>query len=514
MSSCTDEGVVSGIAKHFRRRTNEVEAAYRSAPRNVRTVLRRQFVNTTIRSSERPVCRFIGEAELTRTLGALRLDVGLLTLARIYDEAHIALCKAKVAAERGKSHNERFLKNQCVDLRPLITGLDEEQAAEHQIKLEESQDSKAALQAVWVPVSKMCFDELPRITNLADVLPGEKERSHEYAGIGGGGGSDVISASLIGLLLRKHNKEMNLLVSTRTYNTGSQGKNGSKSGVKRTIHGHGGHAKYAGKDISGTYLITKDTKAEGRDLEHIPVSEHKQVFMVLDQSESRAEIPEHERANLPEQYDAILAQARKPPQTMVIASPSLVKHFVDSDEIDPQDTKDAIDTVVTVDTGGDVFGSGAAGHATPDQDLRVQKAIYQLVEKYNLVTAVVAPGVDAPASAPRKAKEAGGMVYQPDKAEQELILDALVKYGMDGSDPDRYGKTTLALQARLKGILGWTSLDLPEYVINTWENPWSSFVYIQECMSDIIFMPTKDLLPLIESTRRRGSSVTSHIGHG
>jgi hypothetical protein len=34
--------------------------------------------------------------------------------------------------------------------------------------------------------------------------------------------------------------------------------------------------------------------------------------------------------------------------------------------------------------------------------------------------------------------------------------------------------------------------------VNTWENPWSSFAYIRECMSDIILMPLKDLLPLID----------------
>jgi hypothetical protein len=118
---------------------------------------------------------------------------------------------------------------------------------------------------------------------------------------------------------------------------------------------------------------------------------------------------------------------------------------------------------------------------------------------HNLVTAVVTPGVDAPSDAPQKAFSAGGKVYKPTEDEKGMLLDLLAnKYKMDGSDPSRFGKTTLALQARLRGVVGWTSLDLPEHVVDTWENPWNSFVYIRECMSDIILMPTTQLLPLIE----------------
>jgi hypothetical protein len=88
---------------------------------------------------------------------------------------------------------------------------------------------------------------------------------------------------------------------------------------------------------------------------------------------------------------------------------------------------------------------------------------------------------------------------KPTKDEKSMLLDFLAnEYKMDGSDPSRFGKTTWALQARLRGVAGWTSLDLPEYVVDTWENPWNSFVYIRECMSDIILMPTTKLLPLIE----------------
>jgi hypothetical protein len=262
---------------------------------------------------------------------------------------------------------------------------------------------------------------------------------------------------------------MDILISTRTWATGSQGKNGAKLGIKREVYNHGGPAEAHGRPVAGTFLVRDDTRAEGRDLETIPFSHHNQIFLVLDQGESTSEIPESDTAALDAQFRAVLAQAGRP-----------------------------IDTVLVVDTGGDVFGADAEGGTTPDQDFRVQKAMTAMSSAYNLVTAVVSPGVDAPDDAPEKAFQAGGMVYRPTPEEKAMLLDLLVKeYKMDGSDPSRFGKTTLALQARLRGTLGWTSLDLPAYVVDTWDNPWNSFVYIRECMSDIVLMPTTSLLPLI-----------------
>jgi len=304
------------------------------------------------------------------------------------------------------------------------------------------------------------------------LLPGEKSAAVEYAGVGGGGGSDIVSASLLGHLLRRAGKEMNLLVSTRTWRTGSQGKKGSKLGVKREIRQHGGPAMLGGNIVGGTYRITQETQSEGRDLETVPIRKHEDVFIVLDQGEEIGDIAEEDKATLLSQFRAVLAQRRP------------------------------VDTVIVVDTGGDVFGGNSPNFATPDQDIRVQRAMSQLSDAYpNLVTAVLAPGVDAPNDAPEKAQKAGGKVYRPTNDEKTMLLDLMVReYEMDGSSPDRFGKTALCLQERLKGKLGWTSLNLPEHVVNTWENPWSSFVFIRECMSDIILMPLMDLLPLIDPT--------------
>lgn len=479
--------LASYLSIGLQHKVKDVEHAYNSTSRNVRTILRRQIFNAAYRTSDYPVCKFRGEGQLLNALGKLDLGVALLTLARIYDEGHVTLCKSISAARKVKPIHEDFRLNPVIDLQSLIAEIILRKEAVHdRIVLEDTGDKGAPFRAVWKPVPLMSFDCLPRLASLAGRLPGEDLDSHGYAGIGGGGGSDVISASLLGRLLQAHEKQMNLLVSTRTWATGSQGSKGSKIGIKREVYNHAGHAKASGKPVSGTFRIKEDTYAEGRDLETIPLAYHKQIYMVLDQGESASEIPENDRADLKDQFDAVLAQAERPSTVVIINT---------GGDVLGQDERH-IDTVLSVDTGGDVFGADGSGGTTPDQDFRVQKAISTLQTR-NLVTAVVAPGVDAPENAPQKALRAGGMVYRPTKEEEKMLLDILVEYRMDGSDPKRFGKTSLALQARLKGILGWTSLDLPEHVVDTWENPWSSFVYIQECMSDIILMPTRELLPLI-----------------
>ncbi|KAH0832674.1 hypothetical protein AYO21_04782 [Fonsecaea monophora] len=473
-----DHTLISNLAARLQHLADDVERVYATGSRNVRTVLRRQYINTIHPTTARPLCRLLGEDQLMKALRRLSLKLALFTLARVYDECHVALCREIAAARKGEILYEGFRRNPCVDLRLLADqiGLHKE-VVDDQILLETTFDDVAPLRAMWKPVHPMSFDNLSPLHSLSDLLPGEQWPSHEYAGIGGGGGSDIISASLLGHLLRQHKKQMDLLVSTRTWATGSQGKKGSKLGIKREVYNHGGAVEAHGRPVAGTFRVKNDTTAEGRDLEAIPLPYHSQIFMVLDQGESRSQISEDDKADLTDQFHAVLDQARRP-----------------------------IETVLIVDTGGDVFGADSNGATTPDQDYRVQKAINRLSPEYNLVTVVVAPGVDAPNDAPQKASKAGGVVYKPTKDEKLMLLDLLAtKYRMDGSDPNRFGKTTLALQARLRGVVGWTSLDLPHYVIDTWENPWNSFVYIRECMSDIILMPTPKLLPLIEPTRGKGS---------
>jgi hypothetical protein len=454
--------------------SSDIESAYIRSPCNVQAILARQISSvspSTNASVGRPICRINGEEAFLKALRTVSLAQALFTLARIYDVGHIAICTNYASAKRGKPHNAGWLRDPCVDVSRLTEGiLEENQKFHDDIELMSSDEHPKFLRATWVPVAAMSFDHLPILKTLSALLPGEMSAGKEYAGIGGGGGSDVISASLLGHLLRRSGKEMNLLISTRTWRTGSQGKKGSKLGVKREIHQHSGPAILDNKLVGGTYRIKEETYSEGRDLETVPINHHRDIFVVLDQGEETGAIPEDERAELPEQFRAVLAQCHP------------------------------LDTVIVVDTGGDVFGGNSPGFSTPDQDIRVQRAMACLSDGYpNLVTAVLAPGVDTPVDAPEKAEKAGGKVYKPTPEEQTLLLDLLAReYQMDGTNPNRFGKTNLCLQAGLRGQRGWTSLNLPEHVVKTWENPWSSFAYIRECMSDIILMPLKDLLPLID----------------
>ncbi|KIV90402.1 hypothetical protein PV10_07712 [Exophiala mesophila] len=402
------------------------------------------------------------------------MDVGqaLFTMARVYDAGHIFVCKNRSLAQRKKPHDEALLTHPVMDVsrlsQQIVDGYD---YCNSEVTLQQSAGRRGVLEASWTLVVPMSFDHLPVLDSLGGLLPGETRSGRYYAGIGGGGGSDVISASLLGHLLRASGKEMNLVVSTRTWRTGSQGAKGSKMGIRREIHQHGGQAMLNNSPVPGTYRVTKETYSEGRDLETVPVGHHKDIYLVLDQGEEGEDIDEHERSQLEQQFRAVMAQHQ------------------------------TLDTIIAVDTGGDVFGADSTTFSTPDQDLRVQRALSHLSNLYpSLVTAVLAPGVDAPSNAPDKAQMAGGKVYKLSSEEKDKLLGLLGgEYRMDGSDTGRFGKTTLSLQEALKGIRGWACLNLPGHVVDTWENPWSCFVYIRDCMTDIVLMPLEGLLPLIEA---------------
>ncbi|KEF59032.1 uncharacterized protein A1O9_03875, partial [Exophiala aquamarina CBS 119918] len=456
---------------------SEIGPVLAESPSNVKVILSRQLAGSSnraqgwVNSQDHPVCHIQGESEFLQVVKTQGLMKTLFTLARIYDAGHVAICRHLASAKRKESHNADLLKQPCLDIDGLTLGIiDGAHTIDDNINVSPSDTRPGVLRATWAAVPAMTFSQLPLLGSLSDLLPGEQSDAKEYAGIGGGGGSDVISASVLGHLLRKSGKEMNLLISTRTWRTGSQGRAGTKMGVRREIFNHGGPAFLYGKPVPGTYRVTKQTFSEGRDLETVPISHHEDVFIVLDQGEESNDIPEDEKADLSLQYEAVLAERSR------------------------------IDTVVIVDTGGDVFGGDFAGFTTPDQDVRAQRAAISLSHDYrNLVTAVLAPGVDAPIDAEEKAERAGGRRYHPTPEEQALLLNLLAhEYQMDGSNPGRFGKTTLCLQAALRGERGWASLNLPSHVVNTWENPWSSFAFIRECMTDIILMPLTSLLPLID----------------
>ena len=435
----------------------QIKQNWKDVPINVHTVLGRQIRNTIQPDPLKPTSQMIDLLKFTLALRVLPFGDAILTLARLYEAGHQLVCKTL------HMHITNGLGPK-IHVATLAKELERDPTkASYDIEILSRDDS--SLEAAWKKVPDMSFDNLPQLLTLKGRLPGERIDSDRYAGIGGGGGSDVVSASLLGRLLHNSGKRMDLLISTRTWNTGSQGKEGSKIGVKREIYRHGGQAMYNGRLVGGTYRVMSETNSEGRYLENIPLdSQNPQqlIWIVLDQSQAE-DVPSSEQATLSEQYGGVLAQGEQK-------------------------------TVIVVDTGGDVFGSDENS-----QDLRAQRAMRKL-KNYNLVIAVLAPGVDAPDDAPAKALQAGGQRYELSAEEQGEMLKTLVDdYRMDGSEPEIYSKTSLAFQERLRGHIGWVSLNLPEYVINTWKNPWNSFVYIFPCMSHIIFVPMLELLPLIDT---------------
>ena len=83
----------------------EICSALEDSPKNVRAVLRRQLLNNTKCDAKRPICKLQGEDDFYQSLteAGVPLKASLFTIARVWDEAHIRLCKAISAKEEGKS---------------------------------------------------------------------------------------------------------------------------------------------------------------------------------------------------------------------------------------------------------------------------------------------------------------------------------------------------------------------------------------------------------------------------
>jgi hypothetical protein len=77
---------------------------------------------------------------------------------------------------------------------------------------------------------------------------------------------------------------------------------------------------------------------------------------------------------------------------------------------------------------------------------------------------------------------------------------------MDGTDPERFGKTPLAWQFALEGLAGFQCLPLPKRVVLDRKNPWDPFVAIdggaseshEGAMSGLFFMALEDHLRAIK----------------
>jgi hypothetical protein len=159
-----------------------------------------------------------------------------------------------------------------------------------------------------------------------------------------------------------------------------------------------------------------------------------------------------------------------------------------------------VDTLIAVDTGGDslysIHASADQSKATPDQDLRVLMALKH-VKIQNRISAVVAVGVDSPANAPDILLQAKASYFRPNQRDSMSILNTYQKWKMDGSDENRFGKTSLAWQSALSQNYGVRVLPLPARVVADFRNPWNPFVNISPSMAGIFFMKVEDHLGAI-----------------
>ena len=461
------------------RSRNELSNVYDALSSSVQLVFSREVakISEAREGANINKVHLLQEMDLLQAMLLCGIACALFHLARLYDDGHFLVCHNRGRKEKGRQYNADILDGIQVDVTGLILGLCHDIATiDGQIELQPTPGTNI-VKASWKPMLTMNFDHLPAIENLQDMLPGEvQETRHDCAGIAGGGGSDVITVSSLARLFPSTRK-MDLVISTRGWLATSQGKEGSADlGKERKIRNDGGPAyDAAGNAVIGTYKILEGTSATGRDLEPAIVSNHTDVYMVLDQGDDKSQIDSSEHVELYEQYRAVLG------------------------------THKSIHTVFVSDTGGDVFGSGE-NFSTPDQDLHAQRAMAQLKDIYpNLVTVVIAPGTDAPPNAPEIAAKAGGRIYRLKSDDKEILLDVLVnEYHMDGNHPTRYSRTTLSLIEWLRGKRGWVGLNIPPWVVNTDQNPWKSFGFVRECMGDIIFLPLLRLLPFIDPDSRSG----------
>lgn len=285
----------------------------------------------------------------------------------------------------------------------------------------------------------------PRLDTLG-ALPGKR-----VVPVGIGGGSDVVQAAILGKMLRESGKDVPAVISVRTAITSSQGASGAV-GERRTVEN-------AEEVLPGIFRISPTSTGSGRFVENVPAAELP-VYLVID----------HIDGTLTARMSALLSRIG------------------------------GVDTALAVDTGGDALYPSAASteeaHATPDQDLRVLRAMADL--SMTVVSAEIGTGIDAPDNAAAVLARAGARYYTPSTKDRQLIGDTYAAWDFTGDNPARYGKTPFGWQQALGGARGYTSIALPERVLTDGANPWDPFVAIGPATEGIFFMDARQHLAAID----------------
>ncbi|HSX16869.1 MAG TPA: hypothetical protein VLH86_02090 [Patescibacteria group bacterium] len=365
---------------------------------------------------------------LLRTL-AEKTDTGyaLTYLAHILQEAHIADQKAREAGETG------IIVASFGDLTKAILNGDID-PRETPIRF-----VSEGTMLIPRPVKPTLHD----LAGVPDFAGGEQLRGKRVVMAGLGGGSDVAQAKKLGELLEdKYGCTVTVVMSVRNEE-------------RRVVNG--------GERIGqATQEITPDTRADGdwRYLEDIPL------------------------------------EGARPMRSLLLNSsdPSVIQR-----DLQTVASATGADVIIGVDTGGDsLYRSEHAGFSahlptdiTPDQDYQsLQGLVGAVREGVQVLTAIVAPGVDSPPYAREVLDEIGATQIPLDAADRASIEATYADWHMDGSGSEqgRYGKTPLAWLLALQGQTGLQYLNLPTANVVSDTNPWRAFTYITPAMSGVVLM--------------------------
>lgn len=425
----------------------EVEEVLHSLPKNVLAILEKELSISGVNDGW-AILLYYSPAVLANTIAKLTkdgvadarkkgLEIGLTTLARLFQEAR-ALIKKRTGNGVYTLMVSEIAKQAAADPTAM---------ADMNIKIvAKGEDGEASFESNPTVNPR----QFPQIQSLNEI-PGKR-----IAVIGIGGGSDGIQAAMLASILPA-DKEVVAVLSIRTSAPGSAIASGQTS-ASRTITNHGGEV------VPGVFRVTQTSTGTGRFFENLPAEKFKS-YLVIDE----------ENNTLAARIQAALHDAG------------------------------GADTVIGVDTGGDALypmpsiaeGEKLSAHATPDQDLRVLQALKNLTDKYHIMIAEIAVGIDSPANAQEILQNAHARYYQLTPEQVTSVLDQYKKWGMDGSNEARYGKTALTWQAALSGKLGLHVMPLPTKIVVDPKNPWIPFVIIDSAMAGIFFMELQNHLHAI-----------------
>jgi hypothetical protein len=276
-------------------------------------------------------------------------------------------------------------------------------------------------------------------------LPGKR-----LALIGMGGGSDIIQAGIVAnLVQRESDKGVSCLISVRR-----EGESGQADTIQNARHIRSGVVQILPDSVAGRF------GSSGRFPEPI-FSRQFPTYLVIDRQDG----------SLAELISAAIADADR----------------------DQGAKDDRTDTIITLDTGGDALmdegTEDTVGTTTPDQDIMALKACKNL-NFANVLSCVVAPGIDSPPDVAKRLQRARARCYSPSAQCRADILRDYEEHDFTGGNPNNFGSTAFCFQAALSNpdTHGHFPIPLPTTTVTSRDNPWHTIKWIEPAMGCIFYM--------------------------